>query len=72
MLIWIGVSCRISYCVVSCLYVSFLFPRLGKRDLSCTCNYVVSVLLFVLRIGCVILLWHSLGLLYSYLLKKQN
>ena len=40
-------------------------PRLGKRELifllSFTCNYVVSV-----RIGCVILLRHSLGLPYNY------
>ena len=46
-----------------------------KRELivllSFTCNYVVSVrkgflFLLVLVIGCVILLWHSLGLLYNY------
>ena len=46
-------------------------PRLGKRELIClllfTCNYVVSVwrgFLFpwVLGMGYVILLWHSLGL----------
>ena len=32
-------------------------------------NFVVSVwrgLLLVLRIGCIILLWHSLGLLYNF------
>ena len=49
-------------------------PRLGKRELIClllfTCNYVVSVwrgflLLLVLRLGCVILLWHSLSLPYE-------
>ena len=51
-------------------------PQLGKRELIClllfTCNYVVSVwggflFLSVLGMGYVILLWHSLGLLYNYL-----
>ena len=51
-------------------------PWLGKRKLSFllsfTFNYVVSVrrgflFLLVLGIGCVILLWHSLGLPYDYL-----
>ena len=50
-------------------------PRLGKRELIClllfTCNYVVSVwrgflFLWALVMGCVILLWHSLGLPYGY------
>ena len=50
-------------------------PRLGKRELIClllfTCNYVVSVwrgfiFLWVLRMGYVILLWHSLSLPYNY------
>ena len=50
-------------------------PRLGKRELVClmlfTCNYVVSVLsgflfLWVLGMGYVILLWHSLSLPYNY------
>ena len=50
-------------------------PRLGKRELIClllfTCNYVVSVLrgflfLWVLGMGHVILLWHSLSLPYNY------
>ena len=50
-------------------------PRLVKRELTClllvTCNYVVSVwrgflFLWVLGMGYVILLWHSLGLLYNY------
>ena len=47
-------------------------PRLGKRELIClllfTCNYVVSVLrgllfLWVLGMGYVIVLWHSLPLI---------
>ena len=50
-------------------------PRLGKRELIClllfTCNYVVSVwrgflFLWVLEMGYVILLWHSLNLPYNY------
>ena len=50
-------------------------PRLGKRDLIClllfTCNHVVSVwrgflFLWVLWMGYVILLWHSLSLPYNY------
>ena len=50
-------------------------PRLGKRELIClllfTCNYVVSVwrgflFFWVLGMGYVILLWHSLSLPYNY------
>ena len=50
-------------------------PRLGKRELIClllfTCNYVVSVwkgllFLWVLGMGYVFLLWHSLSLPYNY------
>ena len=50
-------------------------PRLGKRELIClllfTCSYVVSVwrgflFLWVLGMGYVILLWHSLSLPYNY------
>ena len=49
-------------------------PRLGKRELNCllsfTCNYVVFVwrgflFLWVLGMGYVILLWHSLSLPYN-------
>ena len=49
-------------------------PRLGKRELIYpllfTCNYVVSVrrsflFLWVLGMGYVILLWHSLNLPYN-------
>ena len=45
-------------------------PRLGKRELIClllfTCNYVVTVwrgflFLWVLGMGYVILLWHSMS-----------
>ena len=50
-------------------------PRLGKRELIClllfTCSYVVSVwrgflFLWVLGMGYVISLWHSLSLPYNY------
>ena len=52
-------------------------PRLGKSEryraiflLSFTCDYVVSIrsfLLFLVHgIGCVMILWHSLGLPYNY------
>ena len=56
-------------------------PRLGKRELIClllfTCNYVVFVrrgflFLWVLGMGYVILLWHSLSLPYNYLACYQN
>ena len=52
-------------------------PRLGKRELICmqsfTCNNVVSVwrgflVLWVLGMGYVNLLWHSLSLPYNYLI----
>ena len=55
-------------------------PRLGKRELIClllfTCNYVVSVwrgflFLWVLGMGYVILLWHSLSLPYNYFAGSQ-
>ena len=54
-------------------------PWLGKRELIClllfTCNYVVSfrrgfLFLWVLGIGYVILLWHSLSLPYNYLVEE--
>ena len=53
-------------------------PRLGKRELIClllfTCNIVVSVrrvfsFLWVLGMGYVISLWHSLSLPYNYIIK---
>ena len=56
-------------------------PRLGKRELIClllfTCNYVVSVwrgflFLWVLGMGYVILLWHSLSLPYNYFAQNIN
>ena len=73
MLFGVGVSCRILYSFVSYLYVSCSgsITSVGKGDLIClllvTCNYVVSVrggflFLWMLGMGCVIVLWHSLGL----------
>ena len=56
-------------------------PRLGKRELICllmfTCNYVASVwrgflFLWVLGMGYVILLWHSLSLPYNYFLTTKK
>ena len=56
-------------------------PRLGKRELIClllfTCNYEVSVwrgflFLWVLGMGYVILLWHSLSLPYNYFRQSLN
>ena len=53
-------------------------PRLGKTELIClllfTCNYVVFVrrgflFLWVLGMGYVILLWHSLSLPYNYFIR---
>ena len=50
-------------------------PRLGKRELIClllfTCNYVVFVwrgflFFWVIGMGYVILLWHSLSIPYKY------
>ena len=55
-------------------------PQFGKRELICllsfTCNYVVFVwrgflFLWVLGMGYVILLWHSLSLPYNYLSTKR-
>ena len=56
-------------------------PRFGKRELIClllfTCNYVVFVwrgflFLWVLGMGYVILLWHSLSLPYNYFGKSLS
>ena len=55
-------------------------PRFGKRELIClllfTFKYVVSVwrgflFLWVLGMGYVILLWHSLSLPYNYFQSDQ-
>ena len=64
--------------VIYMLAVVDQLPRLGKRELIClllfTCNYIVCgfcwrgfLFLWVLGLGYVILLWHSLSLTYNYL-----
>ena len=68
MLIGVGVSCRKSYCYVTCNYLhvhvslsGLIIPGLVKRAnflLSFTCNYVVAVrrvFFMVLGIRCIIL-----------------
>ena len=73
----VGVACRFLYSFVVYLNVrgSGSIFSVGKRELIClllfTCNYVVSVrreflFLWVLGVGHVILLWHSLSLPYNY------
>ena len=70
---------RVVICILLLLFICKTvvdqLPRLGKRKLIClllfTCNYVVSVwrgFLFpwMLGMGYVILLWHSLSLPYNY------
>ena len=56
-------------------------PRLGKRELIClllfTCNYVVHIwrgflFLWVLGMGYVILLWHSLNLPYNFFKSHES
>ena len=65
------------------LYVSSSgsITSVGEEALICllllTCNYVVSVrrgffCLWVLGMGYVILLWHSLSLPYNYFTNSQN
>ena len=63
------------FCCLFIVTVVDQLTRFGKRELICqllfTCNYVVSVwrgflFLWVLGIGYVILLWHSLSLPYKY------
>ena len=61
-----------------CIYMYAVvdqLPRLGKKELIClllfTCNNVVSdwrgfLFLWVLEMGYVLLLWHSLSLAYNY------
>ena len=73
MLFRVGVSCRILYSIVIYLYVSCSgsFTSVGEERAIFTCNYVVSIrrgFLFIvgLGMGCVILLWHSLGIQYNY------
>ena len=72
MLFGVGVLCCKSYClsVVYYLIVKFsILTTLGVEERAdlITRNFVVlvrrnSIFLWVLRIGCVVLLWHSLRL----------
>ena len=73
MLFGVGILCCVSWSIVSYLLyaVADQLPRLGKRGLVFlllfTCYFVVSVrrrflFLLVIRMGYVILLWHSLDL----------
>ena len=65
------------------IYINFRDLKRRRKEkrkpiclLSFTCNYVVSVcrcflFLWVLRMGCVILLWHFLSLSYNYFSRPQ-
>ena len=74
----VGVSCRILYSTISCLYVSCSGSNTSvgeeKANLpAINYLYVVSVrrnflFLLVLGMGCVILMWHSMSLPYNYYL----
>ena len=75
---YLGVSCHNLYSFVVYLYVngsgSIISVGEERANLPAvfTCNYVVSVwrgflFLWVLGMGYVILLWHSLSLPYNYL-----
>ena len=75
LLFGVGVSCRILYFIASYLYVSSsgsITSAGEERDnLSAIVNNVAPVwsiflFLLVVRFGCAILLWHSLGLPYNY------
>ena len=82
MLFGVGVSCPILSSSVSVLYLSCsrsITSVWEERELICllsfTCQYDVSfrrcfLFLWVLEMSCVILLWHSLRLLYNYYVIK--
>ena len=62
--------CLLFICKLSVLIIS-VREEIPFFLQSITCNYVVSVrrgfpFLLVLEIGCVILLWHSLGIPYNH------
>ena len=72
----VGVSCRnlYSFVVYLCVGGGGLVASVGGGGLVClllfACDYVISVwggflFLWVLGVGCVILLWHSLSLPFS-------
>ena len=71
------------YSIVRYLYVRFsglitsVWEERANFLLSFTFNYVIFVrwgflFLLVLGIGCVMLLWHSLGLPYNYFSSKNG
>ena len=73
----VGLSCRNLYSFVVYLYVNGSGPitSVGEERANClllfTCHYMVSVwrgflFLWVLGMGYVILLWHSLRIPYNY------
>ena len=73
MLFGVGVSCRVLCSVVNYLYVSCngSITSVGEEISNLSAIVLVSVrrgflFLLVLGMGCVILLWHSLGLTYNY------
>ena len=77
MLFGVGISCRILYSIVSCLYLncSRSITSVGEETANCllsfACDHVVPgrkgfLFLWVLGVGCFILLWHSLRLPYNY------
>ena len=79
----VGVSCCNLYSFVVYLYVngSGSITSCGEERATLsavfTCNYVVSVwrgflFLWMLGMGYVILLWHSLSLPYNYFTNRQN
>ena len=78
----VGFSCHILYFIFSYLCVScsgFITSVGEERELIClllfTCNYVVSArrgFPWVLGMGFVIVLRHSLGLPYTFLLCNQR
>ena len=73
---------RLSATCITCMYASCIrLSKFLRFELIClllfTCNYVVSVwrgflFLWVLGLGYVILLWHSLSLPYNYFAWKCN
>ena len=65
MLFGVDVSCRILYSIVSYLYVSCSGSITSVGE-ECYRLLVIMWFQFMLGMGCVILLWHSLGLPYNY------
>ena len=70
---WSSVSCRILYSIGSYLYVSCSVSITSVEEERASLLVIVWFLfgevflfLWVLGMGCVILLWHSLSLPYNY------